>query len=82
MGLETLCPHNATALLAAQYGSNFARKPHHVCKNGEWVATGNNVTERKLLYVIEQREKKQKNLLRRKTRKRNAVREEKNNFNY
>ena len=77
MGLETRCPHNATALLAAQYGSKFARKPHHVCRTGEWVATGNNVTERKLLYVIEQREKKQKNLLRRKTRKRNAFREEK-----
>ena len=81
MGLETRCPHNASALLAAQYGSDFARKPHHVCRGGEWVATGNNVTERKLLYVIEQREKTQKKLLRRKKRKRKSVWKKKD-FNY
>ena len=43
MGMQTMCPNNIVGYLTKYYGSDFL-KSHYVCKNGEWVPTGKEVT--------------------------------------
>lgn len=69
MGVESRCPHNTTSLLISMYGADFAWNPHHVCRNGQWVATGKNVTERKLQWAIVIEDKKKRPLRQKKKRR-------------
>ena len=43
LGITTKCPSNSAAYLKRYYGKEFATKPHYVCKENKWVATGKNV---------------------------------------
>lgn len=49
----TRCPSNSDSLLRKFYGLESIEKPHHICINGQFVATGTNVTERKLDWLVE-----------------------------
>lgn len=42
MGINTKCPNNSTTYLRRYYGKNYA-KPHYLCKDNKWVATGKKV---------------------------------------
>ena len=36
LGIDTMCPNNATKYLNVYYGKDYT-KPHHICKDGKWV---------------------------------------------